>query len=158
MTTKDKTAQWDNSLGYAKWTDYFRFFLGSFLFYIGMNYQLNPHDINDLVIQSGYSSYLSAVPYISLVNIIGGIMIAFGFKTRLAAIFQIPILVGAVTLYLSTGGQDTIYYSRLAVSIITLIMLTAFIFTGSGRYSVDGYLSSRNNAVHKRRRSQMSHF
>jgi uncharacterized membrane protein YphA (DoxX/SURF4 family) len=124
-----------------------------------MNYQLNPHDINDLVIQAGYSSYISAVPYISLVNIIGGIMIAFGFKTRMAAVFQIPILIGAVTLYLITGGADTIYYSRLAVSIITLFMLTAFLYTGSGSYSVDGYLSSKNNnAVHQHKHSQMSHF
>lgn len=107
MKTMNRIVQWNNIQDY-NWSDFFRVFLGSFLFYIGMNYQNNPNDIYSLFYESGLSSYISLVQYIPIINIIGGIMIAFGFKTRWAVAFQIPILIGAMVLYLVTGGSDPI--------------------------------------------------
>lgn len=158
MKTLNKIIEWNNIQDYT-WSDFFRFFLGSFLFYIGMNYQTNPQYINLLVMGSGLSDYASAVHYVPWINIIGGIMIAFGFQTKWAAAIQIPILAGAVVLYLiAAGGNDPIFYSELAVSILTLIMLVVYMIKGSGPYSIDGFLNPKDTVVHSNEYNRSSHF
>jgi uncharacterized membrane protein YphA (DoxX/SURF4 family) len=155
MKTMNRIVQWNNIQDY-NWSDFFRVFLGSFLFYIGMNYETNHDDINSLFYGSGLSSYLSLVQYIPFVNIIGGIMIAFGFKTRWAVAFQLPILAGAIVLYLITGGYDPVYYAKLTVSILTFSMLMGYMIKGSGPYSVDEFIK-RNVKVADKEHSKLSH-
>jgi putative oxidoreductase len=79
------------------------------------------------------SAYLSAGT-----EFIGGLLLVVGFLTRLVAIpvainmFVAAILVHGAAFALAKGGME--YALTLG------IMATALIFTGAGRFSVDGLL------------------
>jgi putative oxidoreductase len=79
-----------------------------------------------------------------MIHIAGGVMIALGIMTRWAALFQIPILSGAVILSLSSV-QPMQIYAQLIVSTITLILLIAFVIYGSGPFSVDAFFKKNED-------------
>ncbi len=138
MNTISKITSWGDS-HHLGWFDFFRILLGGFLFYKGIEFGRNPHDIGELT-RSGdlglFSFFL--VQYIPMIHLMGGFLIALGFKTRWAVLFQIPVLLGAVVLHLSTS-QPFELYPNLVFSITSTILLFAFLIYGSGPYSVDEY-------------------
>jgi putative oxidoreductase len=79
--------------------------------------------------------------YIVPAHMAGGILLALGLFTRIAVLFQIPILIGAVFyLYMP---QMTLLEPRqnLEFSGLVLFLLVLFGIFGPGRYSVDHILS-----------------
>jgi uncharacterized membrane protein YphA (DoxX/SURF4 family) len=157
MNTTNKISSWGDSHHLA-WFDFFRFFLGAFLFYKGLQFGGNPHDISALINGSGLSLMsLFLVNYVTMVHLMGGLMIAIGFKTRWAAAFQIPILLGAIILNLVPGNGMALY-SQFAISILTLVFLIAFFIYGSGPYSVDEYFKRSEDTVQTNNHNELSHF
>ncbi|HEX3167547.1 MAG TPA: DoxX family protein [Chitinophagaceae bacterium] len=75
---------------------------------------------------------------ITWIHLLCGFLITIGLFTRLSALIQIPILVGAVVINLSmrifTPG------SELAFSLLVLVLLVLFLFEGGGELSVDDYI------------------
>ena len=73
---------------------------------------------------------------VAAVHIIGGLMLTVGLFTRLAALVQIPILVGAVFLVHFRGGLFSASQS-FEFSALVLFLLVLVFLHGSGRWSVD---------------------
>lgn len=69
-------------------------------------------------------------------------MMAAGLLTRLAALVQIPILLGAVLVVHFQGGLLEPSQS-LEFSVLVLFLLIAFFLYGSGQWSVDYYFFVR---------------
>jgi putative oxidoreductase len=80
--------------------------------------------------------------YVILAHLFGGIMLALGIATRLAAFAQLPILLGAIfSLYLPRFATvEPRQYLEYAGLVAFLLML--FGVFGAGRFSID-YLMQR---------------
>jgi putative oxidoreductase len=86
------------------------------------------------------------VHYVALAHIVGGLMLAAGFFTRLGSAVQIPILIGATFfVHLSQGlvspGQS------LELSALVLFLLLVIFAFGSGRWSADQYLRTQESSA-----------
>lgn len=80
-----------------------------------------------------------ALHYVILGHLIGGALLTIGFFTRLAAAFQIPILVGAVFIVHRQDGLFALGQS-LELSALVLFLLCVFLVAGAGRLSLDHYV------------------
>ena len=85
-----------------------RIFLGFALFTRGLLFMTNQTVVMDLVEQRGMDWLLPImiIHYITLAHLCGGAMMAVGLLTRFAALVQIPILVGAVSLFTCKMGYS----------------------------------------------------
>src|SRR5690606_9585985 len=79
--------------------------------------------------------------YVALAHIGGGLLLAVGLATRLAALVQIPVLLGAVFVHLpgSLGAAD----QSLELAALTLLLLVVCALWGSGPWSADAYLERK---------------
>ena len=86
------------------------------------------------------------VHYVALAHVFGGTMMAAGLLTRVAALVQIPVLVGAVFVSQLQGGLLTASQS-FEFSALVLFMLILIFLYGSGTWSADYYLFKRKAAA-----------
>ena len=79
------------------------------------------------------------VHYVIAAHVVGGLLLAMGMVTRLAALVQIPALLGAV---LFAHVRERLFSSSqsLELSGLVLAMLAVFSVFGAGRLSVDHYV------------------
>lgn len=77
--------------------------------------------------------------YIAYAHLLGGVLIFLGLLTRLAILFQLPILLGAV-FFINAPNSMFALQSEFFPSLITLILLLFFFIEGAGAYSLDGYI------------------
>jgi len=114
---------------------YIRIFLGLVLAIRGLVLIINPDSISEIASEEKlYIGYAA----VAIVHFVGGLLLAVGFFTRLAAIIQIPVMIGAVFMIhngdaLMTAGQS------LELAILVLYLLVLFAFYGSGPMSVDAW-------------------
>src|SRR5205814_3222940 len=75
--------------------------------------------------------------YVIPVHLVGGLLLAIGLLTRLAALAQMPILIGAV--FYHWMPQVLVFEQRQSFEFATLVLfLLVLIFVyGAGRLSVD---------------------
>lgn len=108
-----------------------RSFLGIALFIRGWVFISNPDAIMELVKDSTYHMWYS---YVTIGHLLGGLLLAAGIFTRIGALIQIPILIGALFVMrdqtLVKEGQSM----ELAV-LVLFILVICFIF-GSGAKSL----------------------
>jgi uncharacterized membrane protein YphA (DoxX/SURF4 family) len=83
-----------------------------------------------------------AAHYIPLAHIGGGLLLAVGLLTRVSALFQLPILVGAVILSFAAEGLFT-HNQNFQFEALVLFLLLLILVHGAGRLSVDHVLRSR---------------
>jgi uncharacterized membrane protein YphA (DoxX/SURF4 family) len=82
-----------------------------------------------------------AAHYVVVAHLAGGILLALGLVTRIAALAQIPILVGAVFfVHLEEGLFTTNPDQSLEFSVLVLFLLIIIFLWGAGPLSVDHYL------------------
>ena len=81
--------------------------------------------------------------YVAFAHLVGGFLILMGLKTRVAIVFQLPILIGAVFFVNAPRGFFT-GNTELFFSLFVLILLLVFLVYGSGRYSLDHYMRSKH--------------
>lgn len=118
--------------------DVIRVFLGIALFIRGLLFVSDSSSIMELV-AVGEMDYMlpSLMMYAAiLAHLVGGLMMAVGLLTRIAALVQIPVLMGAVIIALLQGGLIEPNQS-LELSALVLVLLFIFLVFGSGRYSVN---------------------
>ncbi|WP_276496343.1 DoxX family protein [Pontibacter litorisediminis] len=119
------------------WMDGLRIALGLFLFIKGLLFLEHNTDVFYIFSQSqDFISMQKASLFTSAVHIIGGLMIAFGFLTRLALLLQIPVLLGALLIVNPQRGLH-LGNTELWLSVLVLGLLLFFMVVGPGRYSVD---------------------
>ncbi len=160
MELSQRIGNWSES--HPAWMDIFRMALGIFLVGKGITF------INDIwalqrLLQNVNIDWnsLQLAYIIAFVHIIGGFLIAIGFQTRLAALFQIPILIGAVffiwpgftadninqmvpggVLFVWSAVDTSVVTAEWWISVATLVLLIIFLVIGSGPWSVDHYIKS----------------
>jgi uncharacterized membrane protein YphA (DoxX/SURF4 family) len=79
---------------------------------------------------------------IAFAHLCGGVLLAAGLLTRLAAAVQVPILLGAVFgVHLREGlfGPS----QNLEFALLVLFLLVLFVIAGGGRLSADSFLARR---------------
>ena len=144
MNAISKMTTWGDS-HHLGWFDFFRTLLGIFLIYKGIEFGRHPQEITELTQGAGLSLFsFFFIQYIIIGHTMGGLMIALGFKTRWAAVVQIPILLGAIILNL-TPARSLEIYSSLLPGILVFLLLIAFTVYGSGPYSVDEFFRKHDN-------------
>lgn len=127
------------------WIDVLRIYLGIGLFIRGLIFFTNGTDVmfrqvgGAEVSQWLASSFL--LHFVIVAHLCGGVLLAFGLLTRLAAAIQVPVLVGAVIVHAPDGifalGQSLEFASFVLVTLLFIVV------AGPGRLSVDHYTFGR---------------
>lgn len=118
--------------------DLLRIYLGIALFVRGILFLSDTSRLSQMVSGSWFTSYALAHAVV-MAHLAGGLMLAVGCYTRLAAAVQIPLLAGAVFLvHLREGllGPS----DSLELSALVLVALVVYAIFGSGPLSLDHYL------------------
>jgi len=142
MNLVHKIENWGDT-HHPKILDLVRIALGVFLLLKGIVFMENTAYLKNIiesqnVIDLSPIVLIILVYYVTFAHMVGGILIALGILTRLAAIIQIPIVLGAVFL---TGIFQEPINTMAWPSITALILLVLFTILGSGPISLDKYLS-----------------
>jgi putative oxidoreductase len=127
---------------HPKWIDYVRIALGLFIFYKGFIFISEKEALMDMMNNVDTALFnMAMVHYVAFAHLFGGILITLGLMTRLAVIFQLPILMVAVFLVnINMGFFSVADNLEFEISIIVLIALLVFLIYGSGKFSVDEYM------------------
>ena len=122
-----------------------RIYLGLGLFAKGLFFVTHPGDITNLLARTEMPLSIDTMIIghaVAIAHLCGGVMVAVGLVTRLAAAVQLPILFGAVFLvHRREGFFGTEQNLELAVLVLFLLVLT--VVHGGGQLSVDRYLARK---------------
>jgi putative oxidoreductase len=125
-----------------EWLVLFRVILGLLLLFKGISFISHANELENMIAGSRFkidegSALLAA--YICIAHLSGGVFIIIGLLTRIACLFQLPILIGAV-LFVNSPTSVFHLQSELILSIIVLLLLIVFIIAGGGPFSIDQYI------------------
>lgn len=140
MATESKAWWRDPSVG----LDVIPIYLGVGLMVRGGLFIGNPDVLVEFLRRSNHWFVpLAAAQYVVAAHLCGGILLALGLGTRLAAAVQIPPLVGAV-LFVHIGEGLLTAGQSLEFAALVLAMLSVFSVFGAGRLSLDAWITRRN--------------
>ncbi|WP_033316755.1 DoxX family protein [Pontibacter roseus] len=126
------------------WVDFVRIALGIFIFMKGIFFIQDTAALQSIMSNSQFQWVsFGMAHYVAFAHLVGGLLIAMGLVTRIAILFQLPILIGAVFFINPQRG----FYSEnteLWSSLIVLLLLVFFLIWGSGRLSVDHLIRKPN--------------
>ncbi len=120
--------------------DLLRIYLGIGLFARGGLFLAHPEALLAMISKSGNWFWpLTIAHYVAAAHLVGGIMLALGLYTRLAAAAQVPILAGAV--FVTHWSEGLLREGQgLEFAGLVFFMLTVFTVFGSGPLSLDARL------------------
>ena len=124
----------------SKWLSVLRIIVGCIIFFKGLFFIQNTDALDAMIANSKVSIYAVALThYVALAHLMGGVLIILGLVTRLAVVFQIPILLGAIIF---VNAQKGFYYihSELGFSVLVLALLLTILIFGSGKWSLDSFM------------------
>src|SRR5512140_646761 len=107
------------------------------LFVKGVAYLAAPNEL--LAVMTAHQVPLAShalAEYIAATHVAGGLALAFGLFTRVAALIQIPNLVGAI-MFVHLGNGLFSPAQTLELDALVLVILALFAAGGAGRFSVD---------------------
>lgn len=123
--------------------DIIRVYLGVGLFVRGALFVAETSGIGALVDLSQFDFGSAAlVHYVTFSHLIGGLLLAVGLFTRIAAAVQIPILMGAVFVVHLEEGLLSANQSLEFSTLVLFLLAVVFVF-GPGRWSADHYVFER---------------
>lgn len=127
--------------------DVMRMYLGVGLFVRGVLFLADTDQLNRLVATAGdYGAVSTAVVhYVALAHLAGGLFMALGLLTRIAAIVQIPVLFGAV-FFIHLGEGLLAKGQSLELSALVLVLLCLIAIHGPGPWSVDHYVATHRSS------------
>ena len=114
-----------------------RIFLGIALLVRGLVLLLNPAAITSLA--GGREDYWW-YSLIMVAHVFGGIFLTIGFQTRLAALLQLPIIIGAVFFIHLKEGLISVGQS-LELSVLVMFLLFIYFLFGAGQLSFDNKIN-----------------
>lgn len=120
--------------------DLLRMYLGLGLLIRGMLFIADANSFMDLVGANSSAMLRSSVllHYVALSHLLGGFMLLTGLLTRVGALIQIPVLMGAVFVEEMAGGL-TAGTQGFEIAMLTLFLLILIFLYGSGKISSDYY-------------------
>ncbi len=117
--------------------DALRVYLGTGLFFRGLALLMTEGGLQQLLGATEPGLGLTGLSvYVIAAHLVGGALLAVGLYTRLAALVQLPVLVGAVFLVHWRDGLLSADQS-LEFSALVLFLLLLVSTFGSGRWSLD---------------------
>jgi uncharacterized membrane protein YphA (DoxX/SURF4 family) len=121
---------------------FLRVYIGVALFIKGVVHLLNTEDLVSLMSAHGVPfASVSFAHLVAFAHMSGGLLLAFGFVTRIAAVMQMPNVLGALLfVHLPEGlfRKD----QSLELAALVFVVLAVFATTGGGRWSMDGAFRS----------------
>ena len=130
--------------------DLIRVYLGVALFFKGVYFMEHREYLLKMMEDAGGLWFAPAAlaHYIVPAHLVGGLMLALGLLTRVAALAQIPILLGAVFYVhmprLSGLTQETVGRQNLELSALVLFLTVLVLLHGAGRFSLDHLMGKRS--------------
>ncbi len=140
MTTLQQIRSW-SATHHPRWLIIIRIGLGLFLMAKGINFMRDSTMLDGILygnatLANNDTHWLPII--ITWANLLGGFMIVIGLRTRLVALLQLPILIGAIVfINVQKGGFAP--ESELGLAILTLLLVLFFLLEGSGPLSLDNY-------------------
>ena len=127
--------------------DLVRMYLGVGLFVKGIYFLMHQGELKKLLEGADNLAFGqgAVAHYVIPVHLVGGLLLAFGLLTRLAALSQIPILLGALFYVWLPKGVLVEQRQNLEFSALVLFLLALIFVYGAGRFSVD-YLITRKES------------
>src|SRR5262249_40538933 len=115
------------------------------LFLKAIWFMQHPEYLTAIFAQAGPLSFLPAAVghYVIMGHLAGGLLLAIGLLTRLAALAQIPILLGAVFAVHLPAVQAAAPREGVEFSALVLFLLVLIFLRGSGPWSVDARIFGR---------------
>jgi uncharacterized membrane protein YphA (DoxX/SURF4 family) len=137
MNTLHRIETWADA-HHPIWLDFLRMALGIFLVYKGIFFIQNTDALLALI-KGPDSAFvtLALAHYVAFAHLVGGILIAIGLMTRMAILFQLPVVFGAVFFINLARG---IFDHEFELSFLVLVALIMFLVFGSGKLAVDRYI------------------
>jgi len=129
---------------HPRWIDILRFALGIFLVFKGYEFLENMSTMISrmgTILPNSYFALSMIGHYIVFAHLVGGLFLAVGLLTRVACLFQIPVLIGA--LFFINQTEMFRPFSQLLVTVTVLILLIYFLVAGNGPWSVDHYFDEQ---------------
>ena len=126
--------------------DLLRMYLGLGLLIRGMLFIADANTFMDLVGANSSAMLRSTVllHYVAMSHLLGGFMLLTGLLSRVGALIQIPVLVGAVFVEEMAGGL-TAGTQGFEIAMLTLFLLILIFLYGSGKISSDHYFFKRTS-------------
>jgi putative oxidoreductase len=128
---------------HPKSIDFFRIVLGLTLIWKGIEFILNLDALDLYLNDTGIADKLGlsiSITFLShliiILHLLGGVGIAWGFRTRLFCILNIPILLGAV-VFVNLRQNVFKPYSDFWLSLLVLAGLIWFLIIGNGKMALD---------------------
>jgi uncharacterized membrane protein YphA (DoxX/SURF4 family) len=116
--------------------DLIRIYLGIALFIRGYLFLGQPQLLTEALSEAGAQTDSALMYLIAWIHMGGGVLLAIGLLTRVAALIQLPILIVAVFgVHLQQGLADT--SQSLELSALVLFLLLIILIRGSGPFSID---------------------
>lgn len=146
MSTYQDITRWGTN-HHPRWFVILRVALGVLLFAKGIAFMSNTSLLNELFSGTSLSNDSGWLPIlITWMNMLGGLFLVIGLRTRLVAILELPIVIGAIVFI---NVQKTLFapQSELGLALLVLLLLVFFIVEGGGPLSVDGYWYKNRNST-----------
>ena len=142
MSVVHKIETWGDA-HHPKILDILRMLLGLLLIMKGYEFLDNIISLRDLLVankslSSSPDLITAIIYYVTYIHLVGGALIFLGLFTRLACIFQLPIVLGAIFFI---NIFTSFVNSELWLSVLALGLLVLFIVLGSGPLSLDGFIA-----------------
>lgn len=127
--------------------DLIRIYLGIALFAKGLYFLLHHDALGKLMEGSENLAFAQAAVahYVIPAHLVGGLLLALGLLTRLAALSQIPILLGAVFYVWLPKVVFVEQRQNFEFSALVLFLLALVFVYGAGRLSVDHVLTRKEH-------------
>ena len=127
--------------------DLVRIYVGVGLFVKGLYFLMHQEELKRLLEGADNTAFAqgAVAHYVIPVHLVGGLLLAIGLLTRLAALAQIPILIGAVFYVWLPHALVIEQRQNLEFSALVLFLLALIVVYGAGRFSVD-YLLTRKES------------
>jgi len=117
-----------------------RIILGIILIVKGIFFISHAQQLKDMILASRFSGWVGILTaYVTFAHLFGGVFIIIGLFTRIAALLQIPVLLGALFFILPVHEINDMG-SDLILSLIVLGLLIYILKQGSGSISMEDYL------------------
>lgn len=126
--------------------DVLRVYLGAGLFFRGLALLGTHNGVRQLA--GGVApnvSFTGIALYVIVAHILGGALMLVGLYTRLAALVQLPVLLGTVFLVHWQDGLLSANQSLEFSALVLFLLLVVAVF-GSGRWSLDAYWGTGSSA------------
>jgi len=134
-----KSIQTWSETHHPRWLIVLRVGLGLLLFAKGITFISNASLLDRLLSGSALESHIGGLQIlIAWANLLGGFMLAVGLMTRLVALLQIPILIGAI-VFINAQKGGFAAGSELPLALVALLLTIFFLIEGGGPLSLDNY-------------------